>query len=142
MVTMMRRMARLAPRVLFSPVSEVQTRTLTTSIPLLVSPSPVWSGQQSLRRPLQPPAAPGFARLEEKTEMISVLHRPENRQLYEKLNSGTAESPLDTAGWIGCTFSFTIKKIFSVFQPCTVSQRTQRFPNWFWKISKTTFLIR
>ena len=103
MVTMMRRMARLAPRVLFPPVSEVQTRTLTTTtFPLLVSPSPVWSGQQSLRKPLQPPAAPGFVRLEEKTEMISVLQRPENRQLYEKLNSGTAESPLDTAGWIDC----------------------------------------
>ena len=115
MVTMMRRMARLAPRILFPPVSEVQTRTLTTTFPLLVSPSPVWSGQQSLRRLLQPPAAPGFVRLEEKTEMISVLHRPENRQLYEKLNSGTAESPLDTAGWIGCTFSFTIKKYFLFF---------------------------
>ena len=79
MVTMMRRMARLAPRVLFPPVSEVQTRTLTTTttFPLLVSPSPVWSGQQSLRRLLQPPAAPGFVRLEEKTALTSVLRRPE-----------------------------------------------------------------
>ena len=102
MVTMMRRMARLVSRVLFPPVSEVQTRTLTTTFPLLVSPSPVWSGQQSLRKPLQPPAAQGFVKLEEKTEMISVLHRPENRQLYEKLNSGTVKSPLDTAGWIDC----------------------------------------
>ena len=117
MVTMMRRMARLAPRVLFPPVSEVQTRTLTTTttFPLLVSPSPVWSGQQSLRRLLQPPAAPGFVRLEEKTEMTSVLHRPENRQLYEKLNSGTAESPLDTAGWIDCLHSFTISKYYMYF---------------------------
>ena len=97
---MMRQIARLAPRVLFSAVSGVQTRTSTATLPLLVSPPAVWSGQQSLRRLHQSPAPPGFLRLEEKTELTSVLDRPENRKLYEKLKSGTAESPLDTAGWI------------------------------------------
>ena len=111
---MMRQIARLAPRVLFSPVSAVQTRT-TATLPLLVSPPAVWSGQQSLRRLHQSPAAPGFLRLEEKTELTSVLHRAENRKLYEKLKSGTAESPLDTAGWIVFSFIFTIFKYFLYF---------------------------
>ncbi len=99
----MRLMARLAPRVLFSPLLDLQTRAI---IPL-VSPPTVSSLQQSLSRLHQPPpapAAPGFYKLDEKTEMTSLLQRPENRSLYEKLNSGAAESPLDKAGWIIVTF--------------------------------------
>ena len=102
MVRMMRLMARLAPRVIFSPKFDLQTRVL---IPL-VSPSTVWSVQQSLRRLHQPPAAPGFYKLDQKTEMTSVLQRPENRSLYQKLSSGAAESPLDEAGWIILIFYF------------------------------------
>ena len=94
-------MARLAPRVIFSPMFDLQTKVI---IPL-ICPSTVWSVQQSLH---QSPAAPGFYKLDEKTEMTSVLQRPENRSLYEKLSSGAAESPLDEAGGIIVTFYFTI----------------------------------
>ena len=110
MVRMMRLMAKLAPRVLFSPLLDLQTRAV---IPL-VSPPTVSSVQQSLSRlhqsPPAPaaPAAPGFYKLEEKTEMTSLLQRPENRILYEKLNSGAAQSPLDTAGGMVFTFISTV----------------------------------
>ena len=107
MVRMMRLMARLAPRVLSSPLLDLQTRAI---IPL-VSPPTVSSVQQSLSRLHQPPAAPaapGFYKLEEKTEMTSLLQRPENRSLYEKLNSGAAQSPLDTAGGMVFTFISTV----------------------------------
>ena len=104
MVMMMRLMASLAPRVLSSPLLDLQTRAI---IPL-VSPPTVSSVQQSLSRLHQSPPAPGFYKLEEKTEMTSLLQRPENRSLYEKLNSGAAESPLDTAGGMVFTFISTV----------------------------------
>ena len=103
----MRLMARLAPRVLSSPLLDLQTRAI---IPL-VSPLTVFSVHQSFSRFHQSPAAPaapGFYKLEEKTEMTSLLQRAENRSLYEKLNSGAAQSPLDTAGGMVFTFISTL----------------------------------
>ena len=83
-------MARLAPRVIFSPMFDLQTRVLMP----LVSPSTVWIVQQSLRRLHQPPAPPGL----EKTGGRVVISTRESLQIVEDILSAGQPVGLDGEG--------------------------------------------